>query len=80
MSKPLTGFSQKSCGSPIEMVGGVLVITSEGQRMRFLTERDGPEAAMAWVERTLAIYRSALESVSAFEEWLTETKGSMKRS
>ncbi len=74
-----------------------MVITSEGQRIRFLTARDGPEAAMVWVERTLAIYRNALkspashaskeryrpqfeESVSAFEEWLTETKGSMKRS
>ena len=72
-----------------------MVITPEGQRIRFLTERDGPEAAMAWVERTLAIYRNALKSrasraseehyrpqfeasVRAFEEWLTETRGSMK--
>ncbi len=39
-----------------------MVITSEGQRIRFLTERDGPEAARAWVERTLAIYRNALNS------------------
>ncbi len=39
-----------------------MVIKSEGERIRFLTERDGPEAAMAWVERTLAIYRNALKS------------------
>lgn len=72
-----------------------MVEKSERGRIRFLIERDGPEAAMAWVERTLTIYGNALksptshastehyrpqfeESVSVFEEWLTETRGSLK--
>ncbi len=32
----------------------------EGERIRFLLERDGPEEALAWVKRTLAIYRRAV--------------------
>jgi len=32
----------------------------ESERIELLLKRDGPEAACAWVERTLAIYRSAL--------------------
>ena len=34
----------------------------ETQRIRFLVERDGEDAARDWVERTLAIYRNAIQS------------------
>lgn len=34
----------------------------ETQRICFLLERDGEEATRAWVERTLAIYRNAIQS------------------
>lgn len=32
----------------------------EEGRIRFLLERDGPEATVAWVGRTLRIYRAAV--------------------
>jgi hypothetical protein len=34
----------------------------ETQRIQFLLERDGPDTTRAWVERTLAIYREAIQS------------------
>lgn len=34
----------------------------EHERIRLLEARDGPAAASAWVERTLAIYRDAVKS------------------
>ncbi len=54
----------------------------ESERIRFLMQRDGPEATRAWVQRTLEIYRQALhdgdsmyrarfeQAVREFEEWL----------
>ena len=58
----------------------------EQSRIAFLVERDGEEAARAWVERTLKLYRDAIatrshaahpdyrpmfeDSIRAFEEWL----------
>ncbi len=33
---------------------------SEEGRIQFLLERDGPEATIAWVWRTLRIYRTAV--------------------
>ena len=36
------------------------VMTAESSRIQFLLDRDGPEAARAWVQRTLEIYRQAL--------------------
>lgn len=61
---------------------------TEQSRIAFLVERDGEEAAQAWVERTLEIYRKAIEtkshaatpeyrpkfeeSIRAFEQWLRE--------
>ncbi len=63
-----------------------LELRSESARIKFLLERDGPEATQAWVERTIKIYRQALRSGSTtsdslyrprfeqaireFEEWL----------
>lgn len=35
---------------------------SEKQRIEFLVRRDGVEAARAWVERTLKLYREAIAS------------------
>ena len=35
---------------------------SEADRINLLIRRDGAEAARAWVERTLAIYRNAVAS------------------
>ncbi len=35
---------------------------AEGFRLRLLVERDGPEAAVAWAERTMHLYRQALLS------------------
>lgn len=32
----------------------------ESERIGFLLQRDGPAVTLAWVERTLAIYREAL--------------------
>ncbi len=32
----------------------------EGERIRFLIERDGPEEARSWIKRTLVIYRRAV--------------------
>lgn len=34
--------------------------STEAQRIGFLLERDGLDAARTWVRRTLAIYRSAV--------------------
>jgi hypothetical protein len=34
--------------------------SSEEKRIEFLVQRDGRDAATAWVERTLGIYRQAL--------------------
>ena len=34
----------------------------EDARIRFLLDRDGPLAAREWVQRTLAIYRDAVNS------------------
>lgn len=34
--------------------------SSEDKRIAFLVQRDGRDAATAWVERTLGIYRPAL--------------------
>lgn len=34
----------------------------ERQRIRLLIERDGESAARAWVERTLRIYREAVDN------------------
>jgi hypothetical protein len=34
--------------------------TPEIERINYLIERDGEEAARAWVERTLRIYREAI--------------------
>lgn len=34
----------------------------ETRRIEFLLERDGPKTAGAWIERTLAIYREAVQS------------------
>ena len=39
-----------------------MAMEQEAQRIEFLLERDGPKAARAWIERTLAIYRDAMES------------------
>ncbi len=39
---------------------------SELQRIGFLLNRDGPEAARAWVRRTLAIYRKELSDPRSF--------------
>ncbi len=39
---------------------------AEGRRIGLLLERDGPEATREWVERTLAIYRSAVLDRSHF--------------
>lgn len=39
---------------------------SEAGRIRFLLERDGPEATRSWVERTLAIYRAALRDPTSY--------------
>lgn len=35
--------------------------TSESERIAFLLRRDGYEATRAWVERTLNIYREAVQ-------------------
>lgn len=43
-----------------EIVPGVRQMVSEESRIRFLRQRDGDAAAIAWVKRTLAIYRSAV--------------------
>lgn len=40
-------------------------MTAERTRIDFLTRRDGPEAARAWVRRTLGIYRDALANASS---------------
>lgn len=37
-------------------------MTDEQERIRFLVERDGEDAARQWVERTLEIYRNAVDS------------------
>jgi len=34
----------------------------EAERMAFITQRDGPVAARDWAERTLGIYREALQT------------------
>lgn len=39
-----------------------MAMEQETQRIEFLLERDGPKATRAWIERTLAIYREAVES------------------
>lgn len=39
-----------------------IMMWRETQRIQFLLERDGPDATKAWVERTLAMYRKAIES------------------
>lgn len=38
----------------------------ERERLTFLVERDGPEAATQWARRTLEIYRGALRSRAHF--------------
>lgn len=40
-------------------------MTDERERIRFVVERDGDDAARQWVERTLKIYRSAIESADS---------------
>lgn len=37
-------------------------MTDENTRIRFLVERDGHAAAREWIERTLRIYREAIDS------------------
>ncbi len=37
----------------------------EADRIQFIVERDGPAAAQAWVERTLKIYREAINSAAS---------------
>jgi hypothetical protein len=39
-------------------------MTLEAERIKFLIQRDGPEAARQWVERTLEVYRQAVTSES----------------
>jgi hypothetical protein len=60
-------------------------MTTEAARIEFLINRDGLAAAQSWVERTLEIYRRAIQggyaatpeyrplfeaSIRDFEEWL----------
>jgi len=40
-------------------------MTDERERIRFVVERDGNDAARQWVERTLKIYRSAIDSADS---------------
>lgn len=41
-------------------------MTDEHQRIRFLIERDGIEAARTWVARTLKIYREAMQDETSY--------------
>lgn len=41
-------------------------MTDEHHRIRFLMARDGAEATRVWVERTLKLYREALQSESNY--------------
>ncbi len=34
----------------------------ESQRLEFIVERDGEDAARAWAQRTLEIYRNAVDN------------------
>jgi hypothetical protein len=45
---------------PNAVVGQVVRTSSKDERIEFLLQRDGRDAATAWVERTLGIYRQAL--------------------
>ncbi|MBK9245568.1 MAG: hypothetical protein IPM30_12140 [Burkholderiales bacterium] len=63
-------------------------MTAEGARIEFLLARDGRPATVAWVRRTLSIYREALrsgygaayrrqlvESCCDFRRWLRSQPG-----
>lgn len=39
--------------------------TAEMRRIEFLVNRDGPEAARDWVERTLKMYRAAVNDTNS---------------
>jgi hypothetical protein len=63
---------------------------TEAQRIQFLVQRDGPEEARRWVERTLKLYREAIasgshaatneyrplfeQSIAEFERWLAQRR------
>lgn len=71
-------------------------VRPEPGRIEFLLRRDGFEATRKWVERTVGIYRAALEhggygtdpiyrlrlerAVREFEEWLGSTSKQRERS
>lgn len=40
-------------------------MTDERDRISFVVERDGDDAARQWVERTVKIYRSAIDSADS---------------
>jgi hypothetical protein len=46
--------------APPSVVDQVVRTSSEDARIEFLVQRDGRDAATAWVERTLGIYRQAV--------------------
>lgn len=54
----------RSQGHPSALALGSVVSeakrTSEDKRIDFLVQRDGQDAATAWVKRTLGMYRQAL--------------------